>query len=103
MAKKKKYEGLAKLLVIIGGLVVIIEAIMAMTGNALVKFDVGTGIVGHVIALILGIVALLSGIKPDDPIPFNGIFLLILGIVMIVLGIVIGGVLVLIGGILLLV
>ena len=93
---KAKYEGIAKILVIIGGLIAIIDAISGFVSPGWSSY------VGPIIALILGVIALLSAVKPDDPIPWNKLFLVILGIIMIILSAwYVGGILVLIGGILL--
>ena len=93
---KAKYEGIAKILVIIGGLITVIDAILGFVHPGWASY------VGPVIALILGVIALLSAIKPDDPIPWNKLFLVILGIIMIIFSAwYIGGILVLVAGILL--
>ncbi len=101
----KKYNQIAKILAIIGGALAAVEAVLSMAGAAFVGGGdfVGAGIFGSIIALLLGLVALFAALKPNDPIPWNGILILILGIVMIILASLIGGILVLIAGILLLV
>ena len=101
----KKNYGTAKILTIIGGALAAVEAVLGMAGSAIIGGGdfVNAGIVGQIIALLLGLVALFAALKPNDPIPFNGIFILILGIVMIILASLLGGILVLIAGILMLV
>lgn len=89
------YEEIAKLLVIIGGVVAVIEAILGIIG-----FYGWFGL-GIIVGLVLGVVALLCALRPDDPIPWNWILLVVLGIVMIIFATFIGGALVLVGGILL--
>jgi len=90
-----KYEGIAKILVIIGGLIAVIEGILAIVNQS------GWLGLGVIVGIILGVVALLSALKPDDPIPWNKLLLVILGILMIIFATWIGGILVLVGGILL--
>ncbi len=105
MGSKSDHEGIAKLLAILGGIVALIEAILSLTrGKAIVDIDFGfvNKIVAAIIAIILAIIVLLSALKPDKPIPFNAILLIILGIVMIIFSSLIGGILVLIAGIVLL-
>ncbi len=100
----KKYEGMAKILAIIGGLLGFIEAIMVLAGNPFgPSYSVAGNIVGGIIALLIALVVLFAIFKPGDPIPYNGTVLLIMGIIMIVFSSMIGGILVLVAGILLLI
>lgn len=88
-------KGLMKILAMIGGIVAFIEAIVGFFGWGFY----GWGIFSSIVALILAIIVLLSVFRPDNPIPYNAIFLIIFGILMIVFSSLIGGILVLIGGI----
>ncbi|MFO8018207.1 MAG: hypothetical protein R6U96_06190 [Promethearchaeia archaeon] len=93
---------IAKILIIIGGLVGLIEAIMALVGNPLVSGGwLGVGIISQIIALIISAAILFSCFRPGDPIPYSAIVELILGILLIIFGSLIGGILVIIGAILL--
>ncbi|MFW9879860.1 MAG: hypothetical protein ACFFG0_42850 [Candidatus Thorarchaeota archaeon] len=105
MVTKSEYERIAQILAILGGIVALIEAIMSLAGGrGIVEYDLGlvNRVIAAIIAIVLAIIVLLSALKPDNPIPFNGILLIILGIVMIIFSSLIGGILVLIAGILLL-
>ncbi|MGV9172088.1 MAG: hypothetical protein ACOC44_13330 [Promethearchaeia archaeon] len=95
-------KDIAKILIIIGGLIGLIEAIMSLVGNPLITGGwFGLGWVSSVIALIISLAILFSCFKPDDPIPYSAIVELILGILLIIFGSLIGGILVIIGAILL--
>ncbi len=97
---KYKQDKLMKLLAIIGGIIALIEAILSFVGLGFTSFDfLKGGIISAIVALILAIIVILSVVKPEK-IPFNAIFLLILGILIIIFGSLLGGILVLIAGIL---
>ncbi|MBY9005094.1 MAG: hypothetical protein KGD73_14045 [Candidatus Lokiarchaeota archaeon] len=86
---------LAKLLVIIGGIIGVIEGI---SGIFSFGFFLLLGIFSGIIGLIVAILVLLSVFK-GQPIPYEPIYLIIFGVVMILFSSLIGGLLVLIGGI----
>lgn len=94
-----KYEKIMKILAIIGGILALLEGILGFFGAAFSVFW-GFPIIGPIIAIILGIVVILSVIRSGNPIPFTWIVLLILGILVIIFGSLLGGILVLIAGIL---
>ena len=96
---KATYEDLVKLLSILGGLIAIIEAIFSLVGRSSQRYY-HPGWIGAIIAIIFGILVLFSVFKPDNPIPYNWIYLIVFGIVIIICGSLIGGILVLIAGIL---
>ena len=96
---KATYEDLVKLLAILGGIITIIEAIFSLVGRSVQKYY-NPGWIGAIIAIIFGILVLFSVFKPDNPIPYNWIYLIVFGIVIIICGSLIGGILVLIAGIL---
>jgi len=96
---KATYEDIVKLLAILGGIVTIIEAILYFGGRAVQKYY-NLGWIAAIIAIIFGILVLFSVFKPDNPIPYNWIYLIVFGIVIIICGSLIGGILVLIAGIL---
>jgi len=85
-----------KLLAMLGGIIALIEAIAGFFGWGFY----GWGIFSSIVAIIIAIVVLLSVFRPDNPIPYNAMFLIIFGIIMIVFSSIFGGILVLIGGIL---
>ena len=109
-------KSLPKLLAIIGGLIVVVFAVLSMlrlVGVALdvafwPSFNVGYSInawVNAIIALVVGILILISTgtIKSSSTkVRFNGVTVLVLGILAFVFGDNLGGILVIIGGILLL-
>ncbi len=106
MAKQAKYNDIAKILDILGGLIVLIGAILSLAGAAYfgpAGFGVVNWIVGAIIGIILGIIVILAAIRPNDPIPWNGVVVLILGIIVLIIASLIGGILIIIAGILLLV
>ncbi len=96
---KATYEDIVKLLTILGGIVAIIEGILFFGGRSAQKYY-HPGWIGAIIAIIFGILVLFSVFKPDNPIPYNWIYLIVFGIVIIICGSLIGGILVLIAGIL---
>jgi hypothetical protein len=96
---KATYEDLVKLLAIFGGIIAIIEAILTLAGRSIQRYY-NLGWIAAIIAIIFGILVLFSVFKPDNPIPYNWIYLIVFGIVIIICGSLIGGILVLIAGIL---
>ncbi|MFX1277581.1 MAG: hypothetical protein ACFFBP_04690 [Promethearchaeota archaeon] len=106
MTKKYKHYDIIKFLVIIGGIVGIFEAIDIIIGLSgqdipIIGFFNPLGAFIHPIAVfvacIIGaVLALVCGIKPDDPIPFHWIVFLIFAIWLIICSALIGGVLCLI-------
>ncbi len=113
-----KNTGLAKVLAIIGGLVITIQGVFALIEH-LGIFNFSLGIPGEggflgslgvlinaIIAIVVGILVLIStGVikSSKTKVGFNGVIMLVLGILGIIFGNLIGGVLVLFGGILLLI
>jgi uncharacterized membrane protein len=96
---KATYEDLVKLLALLGGIITIIEAIFSLFGRSVQKYY-NLGWIAAIVAIIFGILVLFSVFKPDNPIPYNWIYLIVFGIVIIICGSLIGGILVLIAGIL---
>ena len=93
-AELKQYM---KILVIIGGIVGLIESIAGFFGYGFWGFR----IVWPIIGLILSVLLLLTVYKPDRPLPYNPIVILILGILMLIISTAhIGGILTVIAGIL---
>jgi hypothetical protein len=93
-----KFEQIMKILTIIGGIVAIIEGIWQFFAPAWVAFW-HVPYLNAIVLLILGILALLTGLK-GKPIPFTWVMLLILGILILIFGSLLGGVLLIIAAIL---
>ena len=113
-----KNSGLAKLLAIIGGLIIVIQGVLALLSHLeIFSFALGLpgeggffggvgGLINAIIAIVVGIFVLISTgtVKSSNTkLGFNGVVVLILGILGIIFGSLVGGVLVLIAGILLLI
>ena len=80
-------------LALIGAIIGIIQAVIGF-------FWAGwLGVIGSILALIIALIILLATLKPDNPIPFSGLVLLILGILLLIFGSFIGGILVIVAGI----
>ncbi len=90
MTKHYKNEGLMKVLVILGALVGLITLILRLAGmenygfvNPLVTFDF---IIIFIIGLVIVVLTFWVGFKPNDPIPFHWLILIIFAILLIVFG-----------------
>ena len=97
--KKYKNEGLMKFLTIVGGLLGILLPLLAISGvYSTWSYTIGgvDAIIGAILAVIFSLLALLSGMRPGDPIPFHWLFLFILAILMFLFGASIGALLVII-------
>ena len=97
---KKKYKNndLMKFLTIIGGLLGILLPILAIS-NVYSIWSVNVGldpIINVILAVVFSLMALLSAMKPNDPIPWNWLVLFILAILMLVFGASIGALLVIV-------
>ena len=92
------HPGLVRLLAGVGAIILIILAILAFMGFSL------TGIICGILLLLVGLVILIScfGSYKSD-IPFNAVFILIMGIVAIIIGWLCGGIFGLIAGIIVLI
>ncbi|MFX0153158.1 MAG: hypothetical protein ACFE9Q_01420 [Candidatus Hodarchaeota archaeon] len=90
MTKKYKNEGLMKVLVILGALVGLVTLILRLAGlesyglvAPLVALDI---IIVFIIGLVIVIITFWVGFKPNDPIPFHWLMLIILAILLVVFG-----------------
>jgi len=90
MTKKYKNEGLMKVLVILGALVGLITLILSIAGwgnigfiDPLVALD---RIIIFIIGLVIVVITFWVGFKPNDPIPFHWLILIILAILLVVFG-----------------
>jgi type III secretory pathway component EscS len=93
---------IVRILVIIGGLLGIFQAILSF-GNWGLGFwglMVAVNIVSSIIGIIISILALLSVYRPGDPIPYDAWLLIIFGVLMTFFNAWGGGIIVLIAGIL---
>ena len=91
-----------RLLVIIGGIIGIFQAILSF-GNWGLGFwgpMAAVNIVSSIVGIILAILVLLSVFRPGDPIPYNAVLLIIFGVLLTFFNAWLGGILVLIAGIL---
>ena len=97
-------EKIMKYLTLIGAIILIIIAIIRF-----ISFSTGGAASGGIYAiiwLVLGVILILSAVKPGKPIPFTGIFLFVVGIITMVIAMIswierialIGGILVVIAG-----
>jgi len=90
MAKHYKNGQLMKLLTILGAIVGLVTLILGLAKienyafiDPLLTFN---DVVVFIIGLVIVVLTFLVGLKPNDPIPFHWIVLLILGILLIVFG-----------------
>ncbi len=90
MAKHYKNQQLMKLLTIVGAIVGLLTLILGLANienyafvDPLVTFN---EVIVFIMGLVIVVLTFLVGLKPDDPIPFHWIVLLILGILLIVFG-----------------
>ena len=80
MVKKYRNDGTIKLLVFLGAIVGGVGGVLALAGNP----NLNLGMIMAVLAVILAILTFLSVVRPDNPIPYNGIVYLIFGILFII-------------------
>lgn len=106
MTKKYKHYDILKILVVLGGIVGIIEAIMIFLALAdirvpyvgefvILRHSLNLILVG-IICIIGAVLTLVCGLRPDDPLPFHWIMFLIFAIWLIIFGALYGGVICLI-------
>ena len=95
MSEVQETDLMMRLMAIASGIVVLIEAVLKIMGVSIAVW--GWGLIGGVVALGLGILVILLGIRP---IHYTPVFLGILGVGIIVCGVLIGGIVVLIATIL---
>ena len=91
MTKHYKNEGIMKILTVLGalvGLVYIISGFAGLAGYGFVPIIVNIQLLDTIISLIIGLVVViitfLVGLKPDKPLPFHWLILLILGILLVI-------------------
>lgn len=103
---KKKNESLIQLLVVLGGVLALLNAITGIAPSfQIIPKPSYPSIVGietllkGIILLVLSILTILTGINAGDPLPFTTIGLIILAVILILFESLYGGLLVMIGGI----
>jgi hypothetical protein len=91
MTKHYKNEGIMKVLTILGalvGLVYIINGFASLGGYSFLPLIVNIQLLDAIIMLIIGLVVviltLLVGIKPNKPLPFHWLVLFILAILLVI-------------------
>ncbi|MBD3195929.1 MAG: hypothetical protein GF317_12780 [Candidatus Lokiarchaeota archaeon] len=95
---KAEIEKVMYILTILGGLIGILEAVIGLTRGS--PLDLDYELISNIVAIIIAVLAIMSAIKPDNPIPFNWIIILVFSILLIIFGSIIGGVLMLVGALL---
>jgi len=85
-----KNASIMKLLTILGGLVGIATMILGLAGiadigfvNPLLGLD---AVINFIVGIIISVLTLLTGLKPNAPLPFHWLVLFILGILLVVFG-----------------
>ena len=101
MTKKYKNQALMKFLTIIGALVGLAYLIIRVLdlGNQyqILPIDVGLNVfVNFIIGLVVVVLTLITGLRPNDPIPFHWLVLFIFAILLVVFADVLAGVLLII-------
>jgi len=107
MAKKKyKNEGIMKLLTILGAILGILGAVSffaSLAGSPFLPSPFtpanANAIVYGILLLIISILTFLCAYRPDDPLPFNWVVLLIMAILLFVFGSLWGGLCVIVAAI----
>jgi len=91
MTKHYKNEGIMKILTVLGaliGLVYIINGFAGLAGYGFLPIIVDLHLLDTVISLIIGLVVViltfLVALKPNRPLPFHWLVLLILGILLVI-------------------
>ena len=94
MSKTQAADIGMRIIAVIGGIVTFIESFLFIIGNGLMPY--GFGILGTVLAIIFGIIAIALGLKPIHYTPF---ILLVIGILLIIVASLIGGIIILVAAI----
>ena len=91
MSEIQETDIMMRIAAIASGIIVLIEAFLKIIGVQLAVW--GWGAIGGGIALVLGILVILLGIRP---IHYTPVFLGILGVAIIIFGVLIGGIIILV-------
>ena len=91
MTKHYKNEGIMKVLTVLGalvGLVYIINGFASLQGSSFLPLFVTLSLLDAIVMLIIGLVVViltfLVGLKPNKPLPFHWLILLILAILLVI-------------------
>ena len=103
MAEMEKKD-IVRLMVIVGGIIGLVQAITGFFGpilwynfwGVLYAANIGSSVFGIVVAVL----TLLSVFRPGDPIPYSAVFLLIFGVLMTLFNAWFGGIITIVSGIL---
>jgi hypothetical protein len=98
MATKTEINKIMYILALIGGIIAIFEAAIGLSN--IKAFNVDYDLISRIVAIVMAVLILLSALKPDDPIPFNWVVLLVFSILLIIFGSFAGGIIVLVAAIL---
>ncbi|MBD3213994.1 MAG: hypothetical protein GF311_15395 [Candidatus Lokiarchaeota archaeon] len=98
MATKTEINKIMYILTLIGGIIAIFEAAIGVSNIKAFNFDYD--LISRIVAIVIAVLILLSALKPDDPIPFNWVVLLVFSILLIIFGSFAGGIIVLVAAIL---
>ncbi len=103
MAKYYKHNKIIKVLIIIGsfaGFIFCLYEISRTTQiNSWTEFIGFNSFLRNLLGMIIAALSLIVAFKPDDPLPWNWLFLLPIGILIAYLSYILGGVLVIIGSV----
>ena len=95
MSEIQETDIMMRIAAIASGIIVLIEAVAKIIGFDIAKW--GWAPIGGVIAILLGILVILLGIRP---IHYTPVFLGILGVGVIIFGVLIGGIIIIVATIL---
>ncbi|MBY8981938.1 MAG: hypothetical protein KGD57_03255 [Candidatus Lokiarchaeota archaeon] len=98
MSSKPDTEKIIYVLALVGSIIAIFEAAIGLARIDISNLD--SSFVFHIVAIIIALLALLSIVKPDDPIPYNWIVLFIFSILLIIFRSFAGGIIMLVASIL---
>jgi hypothetical protein len=95
MSEIQETDVVMRITAIVSGIIVLIEAVLKIAGVSLAGW--GWGAIGVAVALLLGILVILLGVRP---IHYTPVFLGILGVSVIIFGVLIGGIIIIVATIL---
>ncbi len=95
MSEIQETDVVMRITAIASGIIVLIEAVLKIAGVSLAGW--GWGAIGGAVALLLGILVILLGVRP---LHYTPVFLGILGVSVIILGVLIGGIIIIVATIL---
>ena len=95
MSEIQETDVVMRITAIVSGIIVLIETVLKIAGVSLAGW--GWGAIGGAVALLLGILVILLGVRP---IHYTPVFLGILGVSVIIFGVLIGGIIIIVATIL---